>query len=71
MVGARNLWIAGPHTGEGISLAVGMLVRKGGMGGVGCAEYAAEGGGLSTGQGAYRGDRGGGTMLVKGPLGMD
>lgn len=71
MVGARTLWTAGPHSREGLSLAMGMLVRKGRMGGVGCTEYAAEGGGLGTRQGAHRSDRGGGTMLVKGPLGMD
>lgn len=71
VVGARTLWTAGPHASEGLYLVLGVLVREGGMGGVGGAEYAAEGGGLGTGQGAHGRDGGGGTVLVKGPLGVD
>ena len=35
---------------------------------MGGSEHAAEGGRLGARQGANRGDRGGGTVLVKGPL---
>lgn len=65
MVGYRIAW---PHARERLTMALGLLVGEGGMGGVRGAKHAAEGGGLSTGQGAHRGDRGGGTVLVKEPL---
>lgn len=69
-MGADTLWTAGPHAGEGLSLALGVLVREGGMGGMGGADHAAENGGLGAGQGAHGGDGGSGTVLVKGPLGV-
>lgn len=50
LVGARTLWAAGPHTGVGLSQALGVLVRERGMGGVGSTEHAAEDGGLGAGQ---------------------
>lgn len=68
LVGAGTLWTAEAHHREGLSMALGVLVREGGMGGVGGAEHATEGGGLGTGQGAHGGDRGGRTVLMKGPL---
>ncbi len=71
LMGARTLWTAGPHAREGLSLALGVLVREGGMGRVGGAEHTAEGGGLGAGQGAHGGDRGGGTVLVKRSLGVN
>lgn len=41
LVGAMTLWTAGPRVGEGFALALGVLVREGGMRGVGSAEHAA------------------------------
>ena len=70
MVHTRNLWTAGPNAMERLTMVLRVLVVKGNMGGVGGTKHAAEGGGLSTGQGAHRGDRGGGTVLVKGSLGV-
>lgn len=71
LVGTGTLWTAGPSAGEELSLALGVLVGEGGMGRVGGTEHAAEDGGLGAGQGAHRGDRGGGTVLVKRPLGVN
>lgn len=71
LMGARTLWTTGPHALEGLSLALGLLVREGGVGRVGGTEHTAEGGGLGAGQGAHRSDRGGGTVLVKGSLGVN
>lgn len=67
-VGARTLWTAWTHAEERFSRAMGVLVRKGGMGGVGGTEYAAERRGLGAGQGAHRGDGRGGTVLMNRPL---
>lgn len=41
LVGAGTLWTAGPHARKWLSLALGVLVREGGMRGVGGAECAA------------------------------
>lgn len=38
---------------------------------MGGTEHASKGGGLGTGQGSHRGDRGGGTVLMMGPLEMN
>ena len=70
LVGCGTLQTAGPSAGEGLSLALGVLVREGGMGRVGGAEHAAEDRGLGAGQGAHRGDGGGGTVLMKRSLGV-
>lgn len=71
MVGARTLRTAWTHAGEGFPLVVGVLVRKGGMGGVGGTEHTAERGRLGTGQGAHGSDGGGRTVLLNEPLGMN
>ncbi len=42
LVGARKLQTAGAHAEERLSLALRVLVREGGMGGVGGTEHAAK-----------------------------
>lgn len=49
LVRARALWTAWPHAREKLSLALGVLMREGGVRGVGSTEHAAEGGRLGTG----------------------
>lgn len=53
LVATGTLRAAGAHTMVVLSLALGVLVREEGMGGVGGTEHAAEDGGLGAGQGAH------------------
>lgn len=71
MVGARTLQTAWTHAVEGFSLVMGVLVRKGGMGGVGGTEHTAERRRLGTGQGAHGSDGGRRTVLMNAPLGVN